>query len=661
MKEKIRSILLSEKDGLDINEIQERLDSGVQITALRQVLKELEAEKILASFIGESSNKGRPQNIYKIFPDEKIFQTKEREDLAVEERRLLVQLLKETTDRYSTMPIEKLKNLYAEAALGLLKEEPVQLLKRFAIWIKERHEEQIQLHREARDKQENATATKHRDLAERLEKLALLVFNRLFGVPSRLRANSGWEEGPYFIKYDFDKQEQISKVDPAELEKYLRTSIFGNSVIEEASTEQLKLPFHIGGSDASIQAVDLARVVPWRLESREIQIVTAVGTRYDILNSVRSEVDWYPEPKVLAEYERTKAINEGFLIPPVQTLDYEAEMEHRIREAAMNLRQYHKDHEIMFEKEPLAKLNFRDGRIFPVEHRFSDSIQPGLHGEIVRSALNIFKNIVNQIGVSDGGILYCGFVKRPGLEWLAPLVKWYLGFGSGDGVKTSIDPEMTLEDFLKFPNTDAFVSAYVFGSLREKMKSNKIFITFRTMRRFQSMEEPRISSKRPSVDVPSWKTLLKEMAGDVTPVSDESGLDTYATLCARGAVVSFYTSLAPDYDPAYEVSSSIPRIEILVPFTDLQDFPNSEKFRKNEMRYVKRTLDVLFHNGILDRYPDELKYDRSNPKIFLVPKTVRDAHIASKSIAKVYRDDFLELLLREAKIFWVQHRSDRKR
>lgn len=657
MKEKIKNLLAANKDGLSVKMIEKGLDSEYSIAAIRQCLKEMEDDKIIVAFAGETSQKGRPENIYKLMPEKNVFKLVEKkdEDPRGEERKLLLELISETTDRHSTMPIEKLKELYGEAAICLMKENPIKLFTRFGVWLHEQHKEQAKFYLEARERHQNQTAEKHKDIMERLENLASFIFNRLLGVPAKLRDDSGWKDGPFCIKFDFDSKKNKSHIDPQELEKYLTVSIFGKTVIEEITIDKIKTPFNIGGSDASIQSVDLSEVVPWKVESREIQIVTAVGTRYNILDSVRSEVDWYPEPRVLAEYERVKAIKEGFIIPPT-ALGFEIEMERRIREAAMNLRQYHKDHEIMFEKEPLVKVHFRDGRIFPVEHRFSDSIQSGLHGEMVRSALNMFKNILNQIGVSDGNTLFCGFVKRPGLDWLAPLTKWYMGFGSRVDESESIDPKMTLDDFLKYPSMDTYVSAHMFNALRGKLNSDKIFVTCRILRRFHTMQEPRISSRPATIDVSIWKNALKKNASDESPTIDEAGLDTYAALCARAAVMSFYTSLGSDYDPAYEISSSIPKIELMVPFQDLEDFPKKEKFEKNEANYVKRTLDTLLHKGVLTQYQDQLYFGRRSPKIFLVPKTVRDAHDASKSIAKVYKDDFMDLLLREAKIFWLQYK-----
>jgi hypothetical protein len=74
----------------------------------------------------------------------------------------------------------------------------------------------------------------------------------------------------------------------------------------------------------------------------------------------------------------------------------------------------------------------------------------------------------------------------------------------------------------------------------------------------------------------------------------------------------------------------------------------------NEKQYVERLLASIYYPGILERYPDSLfPFQDKSPKIFLAPKPVCDAHISAKAIAEVYRDDFMELLVKEARIYWL--------
>jgi hypothetical protein len=76
---------------------------------------------------------------------------------------------------------------------------------------------------------------------------------------------------------------------------------------------------------------------------------------------------------------------------------------------------------------------------------------------------------------------------------------------------------------------------------------------------------------------------------------------------------------------------------------------------KKERNYVKELVSVVFHEegGILELYQEDLfPFASNSPKVFLVPRPVNDAHIASKEIAKVYAQDFEALLVNEAKKYW---------
>ncbi|HLC60453.1 MAG TPA: hypothetical protein VJJ52_03410 [Candidatus Nanoarchaeia archaeon] len=655
MKEKIKQLLKGATDGLTLSQIKGLLGDEITLPVLRQSITEMENEKTVASFPGEPDKIGRPQNLYMLIEGDNIVNIQDKEYEYGEERKLLIELLKDITDKYSTLPPEKLMEIYGETAIRLTKENPIDLFLRYADWLKKTHEEEIAKHEAARLANSKDDMTLRYGFINQLEASALVMFNHLLGVPFSLPDGKDWKAGPFRLKYDFKNHKLNSNMDRKMLEEYLKMSVFGEYVLEILECEKLNLPAVIGGSDASLQALDLSRILPWNVEKREMHLVTAVGTRYNIFESTKSDVDWYPEPKVLAEYERKKAISEGYLIPPEEALGQDSNMYNRIKEAAMSLRQYHKDHEIMFEKEPLAKLHFRDGRIFPVEHRFYDSIQPGLHGDIVRMALNQFNNIVNQIGVSDGRIKYCGFVKRPGIAFIAPIIRWYMGFGSANNGNPSIDPGMDIEEYLKFPNSDSFTTAFLFKALREKTKTTGCIVTFRTLRRFQYLQEPFIINQPPTNDPSTWRKSFMDKYSDVNPYIDETGLDTYANLLARAAVISFYTSLDSKYDPRYEPSTVIPRVEMMVPFMDIGSFPSPGGIITKERKYVCDLLSVMFHEGVLDKYNEQLFFmKKDNPAIFLVPKTVRDAHLASKMIAKVFKDDFLNLLVREARIFWLE-------
>ena len=57
----------------------------------------------------------------------------------------------------------------------------------------------------------------------------------------------------------------------------------------------------------------------------------------------------------------------------------------------------------------------------------------------------------------------------------------------------------------------------------------------------------------------------------------------------------------------------------------------------------------------MDRYIDELfPFDDNSPKVFMIPKPVKEAHEVSKGIGKTYSELFLGLLVRELKASWLR-------
>ena len=240
---------------------------------------------------------------------------------------------------------------------------------------------------------------------------------------------------------------------------------------------------------------------------------------------------------------------------------------------------------------------------------------------------------------------------------MAPLLVWYIGFGSGSGTSDSIDPRMTLDDFLRCPYSDNFAVNRIFSSIKEKLGKNEAFVTFRLIRRFQSMEEPYVQNFEPTTDRSIWLERLKRYNREnFGALADDSGADIIATLCARAAIIQVYCSLT--VNPDFEPNAQIPRIEFILPQIDYEKalVQNSTESSR-EKEYLVRLLSTIFYPGVLEPYPDQLFFFESgSPEIFVAPRPVCDAHISSKEIAKVYRDDFIELLMREAKEYWRTRR-----
>jgi hypothetical protein len=644
--------LKSTNNPLSADEIIKGLEGKVDAKppTIRQALQELEENGDLISF-AKAGKLGRPVKLYRPISRDELASSLTRS--MVEEKRtkqLLQELIEDSTGRYSLMPPEKVREIFSEAAKRLLSEDPRELFMRFAEWLKTTHEKEVNLLKESMKAGVKKDIMKHKKIVDKIEMYCNVIFNHMLGAPAMIRQTDGnLKPGPIWLKFNTNTMQNESWLDYELLKKYIRWAIHGKSVLELFPVKGEKPPIHIGGSDASIQSISLSSVFPWQVEPSEMSIITSIGVRYDIYKGVR-DIDRQPDPKVLAQYERRRAIEEGLLIPPPGSLGYAPEMENRIKEAAMDLRQYIKDFELLFMGEPTVSIHFRDGRIFPLEHRHQDALRMDYHGEMVRTALRAFKNLVNMVGAEGKKTLYCGFVKRPGIDILSPLVMWYIGFGSRNGNKEAIDPEMTLEDFIRLPYSDNYVANQLFAVLKE-VSNDKICVTFRLLRRFQSLEEAYILNYEPSDSLEIWKERLNSFAKQLFGgESDDSGSDVIASLCARAAIVQFYCSLVNM--PEYETNAQIPRIEFLLPYPDFSlILENPEKGNNILDTYVSTIISVLFYPGVLDLYPDTLFYSTS--QLFVAPKPVCDAHICAKEIAKVYRDDFMSLLVKEAQMYWL--------
>jgi len=651
LKESLIKILKSATEPLSVGDILECLDYDEKISSLQQALRALEEEHKIISFTEQERKVGRPRKLYVVIEKEETLRSITRSDY--ERENLLRELINDSAGRYSTMPFEKVQAIFQSAAEQLLHEDPRHLFVAFAKWLKSQHESEIKLYKQYLNSGSRHDAEKHLRNIEGLEKTAHQIYAQMLGVPEQLTEKDGTlKSGPFLLKLNRRKMEDDSNLELAELERYVNYSTHGPSVIERFAIEIVRLPIRIGGSDSSIQPISLSGLLPWMVEHCEMNIITAVGVKYDIYKD-SSEIDRYPDPKVLAQYERSQAIDEGLLIPPSGTMGYETEMENRIKEAAMDLRQFIKDFDLMFRNEPAVHIHFRDGRIFPYEHRLSDALQVSFHGDMVRSSLKAFKNIVNMVGTENGETLYCGFVKRPGTRFLAPLIMWYIGFGSAKNSK-SIDSEMSLEDFLRMPYGDNYVVNQLFGAIKNKPGSSDVYLTFRLLRRFQSLEEAPVQSHPPTADRDVWNERLERFNTQFFgKSSEESGARIIADLCSRAAVVEFYCSLR--VDPRYEPHAQIPRLEFLFPYTDFKEtlsLPASGN--ASIVKYIRKLLGVLFNPGVLVDYPDSLFYfEQNSPEFFLAPKPVCEAHDSAKHIATAYKDDFIELLIREARSYWA--------
>ena len=658
--ESLVAILEASRKPISLGEILVHLnDKNFSISRVKRELQKLQEENRIAALPETTDVQGRPKNLYVLLRRENgTTETKDEADQNASEAEnapedsIMKELVRQAAGGIlDRVPLAEKKRIYRVTAESLMKEDPVELFVAFAKWLLEKHTSLYSVFENPRGKKEREDAKNTMLL---LEGIGRKVFNQWFGVP--------WDKvekddpHPIVFKLKHTTGGDLSTLDEESLRKFLSYSVFGDHFLEIVKLDPEKRPLRIGGSDSSSYWVDLGRILPWNSSSRPLAIITAAGAKYDI-NTKATSYDITPDPRVLAQFERRKAIEEGYLITP-QMLQDEDSMGGRIREAAMDLRQYLKDQEVLFEGK-VINIQFRDGRVFPVEHRFGDAVHYGPHGDMVRRALRGFQNIVARIGTEEGRVLYCGFVKRVNLDVVAPLVLWYIGFGSakiqgGDPIKS-----MTVENYATAPENYQHSQLIngLFSAMSDSIPKGHTIVTFRSVRRFQSMQEPKILNSPPSSDRKYWEEFLRDLGKSYEDEEYfEDAISIYAFLLAKASVLTFYSSEPSTLNPQVERDVVIPRIEVLVPFGDI-GYGDGKKSQiaSMELDYVRRIASVITDKDVMDRYSDELfPFDDNSPKVFMIPKPVKEAHEVSKGIAKTYSELFLGLLVRELKASWLR-------
>lgn len=660
--DKILNQLRGRPNGLsfgDLSEVLEKFDFSP--STLRRAVQRLETHGKIYGLQDPNLSQGRPRLIYVISPESDIFGStetkdeiaeKQEEKESLEDDNVLRDIVSQSLGPVSKLPPKKRKEAFDKTAKLLISKEPIEMLVEFAKWLKAYYSTSVASyladsnHREREETMENI---------RRLERVGSQVFYRWLGVPrnpSIDKYDSQHTGIAFRLKYSKDQGDQ-SALNEDELRKYLSLSVFGEHVIEIVEIDERNRPVKIGGSDASGYVVDLAKLIPWNASHRELHLLTAVGVKYDIYKQT-TDKDINPDPRVLAQYERRKAIEEGYLITPDMQQEEDG-MVGRIYEAAMDLRQYNKDYELLFNP-GRTDLHFRDGRIFPVEHRFYDAVNYGLHGDMVRRCLRTFVNMVSMVGNEEGRVSLCGFVKRVRLDIMGPLILWFMAFGNSENESII---EMTLSEYLRSPELFDHnqIVNNLFASLSRTLSEHKGAVTFRTVRRFQSMQEEPLPNLPPTKDRDEWEGRLKEMALDRDEDYIDDAIKDYAALNARASILTFYSSRPGTFNPDNEKDILIPRIEVLLPFPWI-DYNGKTQVKDKEIDLVKKVLSIMNDRQVLSIYPDDVNpFQNNNPKIFMAPKPVSEAHQYSKAVAKLYSGSLTTLLVREAKAYWMHLQS----
>jgi hypothetical protein len=535
------------------------------------------------------------------------------------------------------LDVKKVESVFRETARCLLDEDPRALYLKFAKWLFKEFQRAVVSYVESKKRGLSAEAENARRRIESLSELADSIYVRQLGVPNKKGG------GPFRLSFDFKKMVDTSQFNEAELARRLESAIFGDTFIEKINVKELTKPFHIVGTDASQFVFTPAAAFPTFFDKLPVAIITAVACRYDLYKKEEvGGIDYNPTPKTWLTYGTEEAVEKGLLIPPEARNQLGELLWERTLSAAMNLRQYIKDLE-WFTVGPdgmATDVVFRDGRLFPLEHQFSDYIQGRLHGQMVRYSLGAFRDLVSRLGSSDR-TLYCGVVKRPSVEVIAPLVFWYMKYGSVEKLGRPVWPDMDENRFLfGYRMSDEQVVMHLFLALARSLKQDEHLVTCRFLRRFYYMIEQHILTKifdeNPDTD-DEWRSFFEKKIEEADSYVKPDP-DLYATLCSQAAVLSFYCSVK-SVRTGTQVSvesHAIPRYEILVPFS-LLNGNDTSRLRKKEKEYVMRVATALADPMTLDIYLERTRGD-ARP---VLPQAICRAHEFAKNVGRLFANEFV--------------------
>lgn len=626
-----------------ISQIQERMSRKTSYQNVRKALERLvERGEVIRD---DWSNPPEVNYLLTAVPLERWFKgpsdTQAIEDLEVEREKQGGFLLDIVRKELVSVDPEQLQKVFGQAAQRLIAEDPRELYVRFAQWLCDEHRKAVETYRKS---QSNAEGENLIGRIEKLADIAKAIYLYQFGVPM------GKEKSVFRLHFTRKKpQDDQSFLDITLLHAHLSRVIHGKTFIEKFSAERPAGSYFEASTDASQQEFSLGEILPRIFEAHPMAIIAAVSTYYDLYENKLVNFDAKPDPSTWATYTSNEARQLGILVPPDAWLQLDDPRRwERTVSAAMNVRQYIKDHETLAGNpgHPVHIL-FRDGRIYPLEHLFSDYHQGRIHGEMVRNSLRQFSNVLKDIEYSNR-TLYCGVVKRATVEVIAPMVFWYLKYGSAKG-GSIIWKEMDEELIFGFRMSDQRTALALFECLTPDLKPGEFAVISRFIRHFWFMSEISNEISEAGLGIDSSEEEWLEFIGRLIEAKDltfDLEPDTYALLCARAAVLSFYCSLPKRQVSPFGLDAgglAIPRYEVLVPYGLLRD---PKKLGTKEHQYVTRVLEALSDARTLNIYPESIyKYDSVRP---LVPWAVCLSHEYVKDTTRLYKEDFRGYILKLA-------------
>lgn len=495
-------------------------------------------------------------------------------------------------------------------ALDLANENPRDLYLQMADWVVNRAYEIEARFLNARQQEER------RILMDKLQLLAELVdrlFRRMLNIdPFTFRIN------PYALDRDTRVRlpeqghgEDVVTYDRGRVQQLLGLYVFGERVVEVESVAISDKVFSVASTDASVQEIPLWQEIPSRASdywaTREVHALTTSAASLQIPDP-RSQplFDFDIDPRRLQEYDTQASILEGLLLPGDIMHRLGPDKWTRCKYAAMNIRQYRHDEKVLRGEGAWRQSNmefvsirsarllkptvlFRDGRLFPLEHRLDNYEGLDLYGAFVRRSVAGLAILSAMPRVSWGECVVTGVVKDAVLSVFAPLILWYAHIKKPDDVD-----EDTL---LSAPYPDGHLIEPILKAKTAQVgfAEGQFVITFRVLRRFSTLAGKRIERARfPDGTVPvtpaEWEAWFEKVYFPDSTRLDETELDPsdyreFVYLCGHIGALEFFLHPA---DGRLQPSYKMPRYEILVSSEDRREF-----LIRKERHCVQRILAAL--------------------------------------------------------------------
>lgn len=581
-------------------------------------------------------------------------------------------------EQYYELSKGQIDNYFRKAAELLIHENPHNLLCRLAEWLYKKHLEAVREYVRERGQGPLARREILDDLERKMrwyERFAERVFNRGLGIPADLErdelGSKEYEEakrtlaglsvdivptkGPFCFRYYPRRNEYHVGVKLDIVSRLLKRAVIGETFIEVRRLEKPKHPcLHIS-TDASrfvLKPPPLFEEIAPHLIPPAAYIQT-ISACVDILRDWE-DYDYYPKPS------SPSGIPRDYFVDPREVLvESDRLLRERLVLAAQEGALYDRDEEALREgwTKPVtstsdqgwalsrrAYIVFRDGRIFPLEHLYSDFRRRTPHGERVRRAATRFLEILNTYAKDAR---YWGIVKSPSIEIIAPIVFWYLKYGPENGPIWADLPDENI--FASKLLSDQIVVLKLFRALKDRLAPDEVLLTCRFVRPLFSLNEDWVAF-RWFKNADELRQFLSEryeaaLLGEVDEEA-EAIIDLFADLAMRAAVMHLYVSIPQSVLEISEVR--IPRYEVLLDPNVMGDaWNNAEEVERRakalhrfDEKAIERLLTALSDKRALDVYPEnELSEFERGKGDLVTPKATVLAHLNAKDTAKILGEE----------------------